>query len=61
MNERIELELNGKELGEVESFKYLGATMAADMAVKLDVSNRFNKWCKLLGDMKNIMKNREGE
>ena len=55
---RMDVQLNGEKLEEVEHFKYLGATVAVDGGVEMDVSNRVSEGCKMLGGMKKIMKSR---
>ena len=35
---RMDVQLNGEKLEEVEHFKYLGATVAVDGGVEMDVS-----------------------
>lgn len=41
---------------DVESFKYLGATIASNERVELDVSNQVNVEYKLLGGIRKIKK-----
>ena len=49
---RLSVMLNGEALEEVDQFKYLGSVIAAD------VNHRVNEGCKVLGALKEVMKNR---
>lgn len=43
----MEFKLKGEILEEGESFKYLGAIMAANLRIESDVSNWANEECEL--------------
>ena len=49
--------LNGEAL-EVDKFRYLGSVIAANGGVEADVHHRVNEGCKVLGTVKEVMKNR---
>ena len=55
---RLNVMLNGEVLGEVDHFKYLGSVIAANGGVEADVCHRVNERCKVLGALKEVMKNR---
>ena len=55
---RVNDMLNGEALEEVDQFKYLGSTLAADGGVEADVQYRVNEGCKVLGALKGVLKNR---
>lgn len=54
----MEVQLNGEMLDEVENFRHLEMTIAANMAVKTNMINKMNGRCKFLVGMKKIMRNR---
>ncbi|XP_068224530.1 uncharacterized protein [Palaemon carinicauda] len=54
---RLNVMLNGKLLEEVDQFKYLGTVTAANGGVESDVCQKMNEGCKVLGAMKEMVKN----
>ena len=55
---RLNVMLNGEALEEVDQFRYLGSVIAANGGVEADVCPRMNKGCKVLGALKEAIKNR---
>ena len=55
---RMNVRLNGEALEEVDQFKYVGSVIAANGGVEADVHHRVNAGCKVLGVLKEVMKNR---
>ena len=55
---RLNAMLNGEVLEEVDQFKYLGLVIAVNGGVEADVRHRVNEGCKVLGALKEVMKNR---
>lgn len=54
---RMEIELNNKILEEVVKLKYFRMTIAANGGAKANVRHSVNEKCKLLSEMKQIVKN----
>ena len=54
----LNVTLNGEKLEEVDRFKYLGSVVDANGGVEVDVCNRVNEGCKMLGAMKGALKGR---
>ena len=55
---RMNVDLNGEVLEQVNEFKYLGSVVAANGGVEADVSHRISEGSKVLGAMKGVMRNR---
>ena len=55
---RMNVRLNGEMLEEVDQFKYLGSTVAANGGVEADVCHRVSEGYKVLGAMNGVIKNR---
>ena len=55
---RMHVILNGKPLGEVNCFKYLGSQVAADRGCKRDVLYRQNEGYIVWGALKSVLSNR---
>ena len=54
----MNVKLNGEMLEEEESFEYLGACVAANGGIEMEVSHRVRKGYHSLGAMKMVLKNR---
>ena len=55
---KLNVMLNGEALEEVDQSKYLGSVIAANGGVEADACHRVNEGCKMLGALKQVMKNR---
>lgn len=55
---RMNVELNGEVLEEVESFRYLGSHVSVDGRIDVEVKHRTNEVCKVLGGMNQVFRNR---
>ena len=56
---RMNVELNGVLLEEVDCFKYLGSQISVEGGVEEDVKYRVNEASKVLGSMKRVCKSRQ--
>ena len=54
---RMFVRLNGKSLGEVDCFKYLGSRVAANGGYGRDVVHRMNVGYKAWGALKSVLSN----
>ncbi|XP_076031278.1 uncharacterized protein LOC143019503 [Oratosquilla oratoria] len=55
---RLEVNIKGERLEEVDSFRYLGASVAGKGGVKVEVECRLREASKCLGGLKSVMRNR---